>query len=164
MVLYEHTVNLFEDVYVYTTKRMNSECQCPKVFISKRLSLKPPISPLHSSMHWEWLVHELVYCNMTTSIFQEDGFVVVGYAKRHCTENGTWFIPPGRNVSWTDFGDCIKNNKHLSSPDLQVSTALYPIYNPPSEPPPPPVIYYNQTESGNYWVFVWCLVPYFDVK
>ena len=34
MVLYEHTVILFEHVYVYTTKRVNSECQCPKVFIS----------------------------------------------------------------------------------------------------------------------------------
>ncbi|XP_078321204.1 secretin receptor-like isoform X2 [Crassostrea virginica] len=48
-----------------------------------------------------------------------EGLDTEGYAKRHCTENGTWFIPSGRNVSWTDFGDCIKNNKHLSSPDLQ---------------------------------------------
>lgn len=46
---------------------------------------------------------------------------ISGHAKRHCTENGTWFIPPGRNVSWTDFGDCIKNIKPTFSPEIQVS-------------------------------------------
>ncbi|XP_048754612.1 secretin receptor-like isoform X3 [Ostrea edulis] len=47
-----------------------------------------------------------------------EGLQTDGYAKRQCTENGTWYIPPGRNASWTDFGDCIKNNKNLYSPAL----------------------------------------------
>lgn len=48
-----------------------------------------------------------------------EGLQTDGHAKRHCTENGTWFIPPGRNVSWTDFGDCIKNIKPTFSPEIQ---------------------------------------------
>ncbi|XP_069111226.1 secretin receptor-like isoform X2 [Argopecten irradians] len=36
-----------------------------------------------------------------------DGFRKSAYATRHCTENGTWFINPKTNKTWTDFTPCV---------------------------------------------------------
>ncbi|XP_062591535.1 secretin receptor-like isoform X1 [Saccostrea cucullata] len=47
-----------------------------------------------------------------------EGLNTDGFARRHCTENGTWYIPPGRNISWTDFGDCVSNSQQIYSSDL----------------------------------------------
>ncbi|XP_061185749.1 secretin receptor-like isoform X2 [Saccostrea echinata] len=47
-----------------------------------------------------------------------EGLNTDGFAKRQCLENGTWYIPPRRNVSWTDFSDCVKNKKDIYSNDL----------------------------------------------
>ncbi|XP_062570589.1 secretin receptor-like isoform X1 [Saccostrea cucullata] len=47
-----------------------------------------------------------------------EGLNTDGFAKRQCLENGTWYIPPKRNVSWTDFSDCVKENKDDYPNDL----------------------------------------------
>ncbi|OWF40701.1 parathyroid hormone/parathyroid hormone-related peptide receptor-like [Mizuhopecten yessoensis] len=36
-----------------------------------------------------------------------DGFMKSAYASRYCTENGTWFINPKTNQTWSDYTPCV---------------------------------------------------------
>lgn len=38
---------------------------------------------------------------------------ITGYATKMCTENGTWFVSPHTNSTYTDFTGCIERNYSL---------------------------------------------------
>ncbi|XP_048728254.2 parathyroid hormone/parathyroid hormone-related peptide receptor-like isoform X2 [Ostrea edulis] len=42
-------------------------------------------------------------------------FLLHGFAQRTCTENGTWYINPTINRSWTDFNGCVAHGKGRQS-------------------------------------------------
>jgi hypothetical protein len=38
---------------------------------------------------------------------------ITGYATKMCTENGTWFVSPHTNSTYTDFTGCVERNYSL---------------------------------------------------
>lgn len=42
------------------------------------------------------------------------GFSKTGYATRTCTENGTWYVNPYTNATWTDFTGCSIKQRNFS--------------------------------------------------
>ncbi|XP_056006960.1 parathyroid hormone/parathyroid hormone-related peptide receptor-like isoform X3 [Ostrea edulis] len=40
-------------------------------------------------------------------------FLVDGFARRTCTSNGSWYINPNTNSSWTDFVECVPDDENI---------------------------------------------------
>jgi hypothetical protein len=38
---------------------------------------------------------------------------IIGFARRTCTSNGSWYVHPGFNRSWTNFSECFPDNVYV---------------------------------------------------
>lgn len=81
-----------------------------------------PPSGLYCDMNWDDVMCWDAIPAGTTGRMQcpdyINGFSKTGYATKMCTENGTWFVSPHTNSTYTDFTGCIERNYSLMAEHL----------------------------------------------